>query len=168
MLEEPSSGSNTQTYRPLGELVHMMASSSSSLMSIVHRLLSSRPRVNTSCAMTSSFICCSPCTFVVPPFLPLRFARPSFRTQFWMYLHDVAMLCSRMHRSVSSSFLMCPFAASDGHTSVAVRMKLLRVTNESRSSPISSIECELATRFIAPPIHETRARPGSVSKAPPP
>jgi hypothetical protein len=35
-------------------------------------------------------------------------------------------------------------------------MKLLRVTNESRSSPKSSIECELATRFIAP--HRSTAR----------
>ena len=88
--------------------------------------------------------------------MPLRFARPSFRTQFWMYLHDVATLCRRMHRSVSSSFLMWPFAASDGHVVDKVRMKLLRVTNESRSSPKSSIECELATRFIAP--HRSTAR----------
>ena len=77
-------------------------------------------------------------------------ARPSFRTQFWMYLHDVATLCRRMHRSVSSSFLMWPFAASDGHVVDKVRMKLLRVT------PKSSIECELATRFIAP--HRSTAR----------
>ena len=65
MLEDPSSGSKTQTYRPWGDVAHMMASSSSSLTSMVHRLLSSKPLAKTSCAMTSSFICCSPCTFVV-------------------------------------------------------------------------------------------------------
>ena len=46
-------------------------------------------------------------------------ARPSFRTQLWMYLQVAASAT----RSVSSSFLVCLFAAGLGDISVAVRLK---------------------------------------------
>ena len=104
MFEDPSSGSYTQTYLPCGEVAHEIVSSTSSLTITVHRPERSSPRLNTSCATRSNFICSSPCTFSVPA-LPASFASPSLRTQLAMYLHDVPMLWIKIDRSDVSSSL---------------------------------------------------------------